>query len=326
MKDQIKKLLGLKARSKVIPLTVEEKNDLKDEFWRFMDAHPLPAPKPTSFLKGSYLSLVPQLAVFVLMFSAVGTTYFAEQSEPGDQVLYAIKRNVNENFLLGATSFSPALRAEVDKSLLSRRFVEIEKLIADEAFTDDTAVRLRADISEHTDALNAFVSEAEAEGDLEVAMETSDDLATMLDAHNTVINLLDNLATSSFDEQIDLFTRELEEDRLTLNQRRQVLNGKSDTETQPDHQAEIGRLKEELARINEEWERSKEIYVADTEVAEEIDFLISHANSAYETAEAEIKLGNLDMAVKLLENAVRNTEKANLVLTHYHEALEEDAT
>ena len=326
MKDWIRKLLGKKETgSNVIPLTLEEKRDLRDEFWRFMDANPLPAPRAnffsTSKLGGPWFTYAPQLAVIVLLISAGSVSYVAEGAGPRDEVLYAVKRNVNEGLLKGISSFSPDLRAEVDKALLSRRFEEIEELIVDKALMEDDAVRLRTDIIAHTTALNEYISEAEAEGEFEAALDTSVDLATVLDAHNTVVYLLDNLEENYSEEQIDSFVREIEGERKTLSQRRQALAERSALTTTMEHEAVITELLKKLEEANSDFDEVKVVYAdLDLDAREEIEFLLEYSEKASAEAEEELKAGNTNAAIKKLESAVQNLEKALIILLFYSEA------
>lgn len=306
----------------VEPLTMQERDDLRHEFHRFMDANPLPVREYKGMNRFAFPA--PQLAVITLLFGLAGTSYMAEGASPKNEVLYAVKRNVNEGFFKGISTFSPEWRAEVDKALLSRRFSEVEELIVKKAFADDHAARLRADIAAHTLALNEFVSGAEEDGDFEAALEVSDDLVTLLDAHNTVLFILDNLEENPHGEHVDSFISEIGEGRNHLYQRRQALSEKTVVVAPLVQAAAVANLAEKLEESTAKHERVKRSHeVSSDHVEEEIEFLIEQSENAKMGAEADLASGDMVASIRKLENAVQNMEKATIVLLSYQEAVED---
>lgn len=302
-------------------MSVEEKEELRSEFWRFMDANPLPVRERSMRM---FALPAPQLAAVILLFGLAGTSYMAEGAGPREEVLYAVKRNVNEGFFKGIATFSPELRAEVDKALLSRRFGEVEELIANKAFVDDHADRLRADIAAHTKSLNEFVSTAEMDGEFNVALEVSDDLVTLLEAHNTVLFILDNLEENSFGEHIDSFISEIGEGRNLLYEKRQTLSEKTTSVAPLVQAAALAKLAEELEESVAKHERVKKTHEVDSpHVEEEVEFLVNQAESAKLGAEEDLETGNMIAAIRKLENAVQNMEKATIVLLSYNQAIKD---
>jgi len=331
MKSWIKNLLGVQNNnSSVAPLTLEEKNNLRDEFRLFLDAHPLPNSEPKQTFTYNLWSSLPmpkmyQMAVIVLLFGTMGTAYMAEYAEPRDEMMYLVKRNFNEGILKGVSSIYPELKAEVDQALLSRRLAEIEELIVDQAFMDQDAMRLRSDVSVHTSAIKSYISSAEKEGNLKDAFETHADLTTMLDAHNTVVSLLNNLEESTYEEELELFIRDIDSERSELRQTRKVLEDRSSLLSESDQQVDINLILEELKESTEELEEKKteQISGLEEELLREIDFLKEQAKIAQQDALADVDLGSTKEAVNKLNSAVQNIEKATIVLESFIKAVEE---
>jgi hypothetical protein len=289
-------------------LTDGERQSLRQEFIKFLDTHPLPERK----FAYSFSAALPQVA---LMFALLigGTAYVADSAGPTDP-LYTVKRNVNEQIMLGLSSVSPSFRAEVDSILLARRLQEAETLIVENTSEGMLEV-FSQEINERTAALNRYIETIEERGNISEAIALDAQLDALLDEHNA--NLHDLLAeerSEAHNTSIESFIRELED---TLNERRVLHEDESKTTVTKDSGHikildEVEYALTELDTVAGAWHDERELYkeALGPQIYENSGEMLAAAEDALARARTRIKEGNVESVLSELETAYTQVQSA----------------
>jgi|GEM_PF-2440187 len=255
-----------------------ERDRLRSEFHTFMDRHPIAAaprliPSPYAFARFGAV-----YAVIVLILATTPVLYAAERSYPND-FLYSIKTDVLEAAFVGVASLtSDEAEADANTSIVSRRLIEAETLIARDAMEPEDALQLKTRIEASVRKIHAHVEQATQKGQLEEAFETGSELENALEAHEYIL---------------DVLTENEESNTMNSDELLQSIEGLGD------HTENIADNVEE--KLNKESETETDLYfsgIAD-ETRIEIESLIK-AVTAAKTANGDL-VDDAGMFLKLAE-------------------------
>lgn len=167
-------------------LTASERASMKRDFMAFMEANPVPE-KRAGFISPYFPHLIrvpAMIAAFLLVVG--GTSYAAEKSLPTD-LLYPFKTEVLEAVFIEAPARTPLAKAQASQKLVERRLEEAEVLVEQDEMDAEASSVIVAALSEHTNAVHAYVTEASLAGDLSEALDVGTDLENALEAHGEVL-------------------------------------------------------------------------------------------------------------------------------------------
>ncbi len=183
--------------AKKVGLNMREKSQMRDRLSNYVYSTKAPVKSSLSFM--SYFShssmyLMPALAI-VLLVSGAGTSYYAQNSLPGD-VLYGVKTGVNENIeaLLATT---PEARAQVELRQVSERFDEAEVLRLTGNLSEVQSQVIQNNVSKKIESINKKVEESKKKGKEEDAFKTNNELEEEVEEHYGVFVSISNSASNS---------------------------------------------------------------------------------------------------------------------------------
>jgi cytochrome b involved in lipid metabolism len=184
--------------AKKVSLSLREKSLMKERISSYMYSTKIPVKTSMSFSSFfSYRSmyLMPALAI-VLLISGAGTSYYAQNSLPGD-VLYGVKTGVNEN-VESLFAISPEARAQVDLKQVSTRLDEAEKLSVAGNLTEVQSQAIQANFSKKVESLNKNLDKVKQKGDSKkIAEKVSQDFDREIDEHFNTFVTISNSASNS---------------------------------------------------------------------------------------------------------------------------------
>lgn len=324
MKNWITQIVDKKRRS-VKPLTTEERQNLRKDFLRFIDTHPLPMAQPVSLLESLRLFWqrplahgIPQIALIALFLSGSSVAYMAEHASPGD-ALYGVKRSVNEELLMRISAFSPSLRAEMNSKLLARRLEEVAQVIAHGTEDEAPAQTLRTDIDTRTRAIQAHIAQVQKSGEVDEALAAGAKLDALLDTHNS---RLYRLWTARGDENrsanVEAFIMQIEEERSELQEIREDLLAMRTEEVETsDAQIELTEPYKELSELLDAWRTKYEVQ-KDTLTEEDAvlaETLLNDAADALKKADSAEKDHDPKAALQAFETVVVKLQEIATLLT-----------
>lgn len=140
-------------------------------------------------------------AVILLVLMIGGGTSFAAQSAlPGD-FLYPVKVEINEN-VESAFAVSNKSEATLQAKLVEERLSEAEKLAVKGTLTNEASLELRNRIEAHYMSARSFGEAAEAEGELELSVNTIASLDGIFNSYATTLTEIDVKAGRNDTEEI----------------------------------------------------------------------------------------------------------------------------
>lgn len=173
-------------------LSEQERLVLRRRLEFFMHEHPLRVPfhvRLSEYFTAQsphaiWRPQVVALALTLVLFTGVGTSYAAESALPGDG-LYFVKVSINEP-VLGAMAFSDSEKADWHVALAERRLDEAEALAAEGRLNEKESGTIAALLHDTTRSFDKRVSDL-ALSDVVGAAEAKLELDTSLDAHEQVL-------------------------------------------------------------------------------------------------------------------------------------------
>ena len=192
--ESMKKHVKRQATHEVHGLQSHEKTAVRDRLHAYMRQTPIreqePLERASVVLLSFFNSFLPRLALsaFVLFVLGGGAAYAAQGTLPGD-ALYPVKVNVYEPVVSWFAVTADA-QAAWDSDLALRRLEEAEQLAAQSALTEDALTDIEKRFEKHVDTARATIEEL-ADDDARMAAELGAELESHLQAHGTIIGMLD---------------------------------------------------------------------------------------------------------------------------------------
>ena len=287
----------------------DERASMKREFSAFMDMHPIRDTRAQVVPRASRFAALmqPSYAVLGLTVAAFFTVSASELSLPNES-LYAIKTGVNERVLLASTYFSPVLHAQAGHTIFARRLEEAEQLMLLEQFRAETADEVQSNIDQHAEALNRSIARAEAAGEAADADALRKELASTLEEHDPLLDILALRKEVKDTEIIDNFIREV------VHEHTGTLKSEAAEAAFADIEYEImsdyaNTMLEELETLNETVaERVHDFADTDDDtIPQEIVEDLAKSNTARAAAEAELREKDPEAALDYLKDAIETT-------------------
>lgn len=176
-----------------ITLDASVRASMRDKLAAYADMHPvMHAPPKRSVWSAAYFR--PALAAFVLVAvvtTGTGAAYAAESAVPGD-VLYPIKRKVNEPLRVRLATDTEA-KARVHTQLAERRLEEATKLAVVSKLDATTSAVLVEEFEAAAEVSAELADTLETEGQTDVALTVRSDLEARLMAHSQILSLVSEL-------------------------------------------------------------------------------------------------------------------------------------
>lgn len=178
---------------KEITLDSSVRASMREQLIAYAHMHPVMQKAPVNtFLRVSFFR--PALAAFVLVVvvaTGTGAAYAAESAVPGD-VLYPVKRKVNEPLRVSLATDTQA-KARVHTQLAERRLEEATKLAVVSKLDAQTSATLVEEFERSADVSAELADTLETEGEVEGALEVRSDLEARLAAHSQILSLVSEL-------------------------------------------------------------------------------------------------------------------------------------
>ena len=125
------------------------------------------------------------ILIIAVVAGGSGVSLAASSALPGDK-LYGIKVNVNESI---EDSFARTTEAKVivQSKKVERRLVEAQTLDKENKLSPEIQNIVEKKLEEHIDKLTEDIDDLRAEGNLELALETTSNLTPVLEAHKEIL-------------------------------------------------------------------------------------------------------------------------------------------
>lgn len=189
----------LKKGSREVRLTTEEKNVMRQTLMQFarenpavrtsQTKNPRGVPSPYSFMRKTRGYRVVSATIIGGLLIGGTVSFAAEGVLPGN-VLYPVKTQVNER-VRGLVATTPHAKAEWDIALVERRLSEMKEVGSLESVPSDTKEFARENVKKYTERAQKRIAEFDDNDDDEEALEIAENLARVLQAHET--ELLENI-------------------------------------------------------------------------------------------------------------------------------------
>lgn len=156
MKDNLDKIID---SAKLASLHPEEKATIRASLLHKINTTPVRSP----FWSFAFVKSHHYVPAFLLLFVFLsgGTSYFAQNSIPGD-MLYSMKLNVNEN-LESFLASTPEDLAEISAIQANRRIIEAEILAQNDLLTPERNVEIQTMFSRKFDLFNESLAKIESD-------------------------------------------------------------------------------------------------------------------------------------------------------------------
>lgn len=180
-------------KAKQNKLSAAEKNVMRSKILEFISFNPIRGKTPV-IRERNYLSIFEvryfaKAASLVLIFAVVvggsGVSLAASSALPGEK-LYSVKVNVNETIEDGFARTTEA-RAAVHSKKVERRLVEAQALDKENKLSPELQKVVEEKLAEHIDKLAEDIADLQAEGNLELALETTSNITPVLEAHKEIL-------------------------------------------------------------------------------------------------------------------------------------------
>ena len=154
------------------------------------------------------------MAIIIFLIAALslggGTALAAEQAVPGD-FLYPIKITLNEG-VISALAITDEQEAEWQAKLAERRLEEAEELAAEDKLDKEVEDHLLAQFEKHLNKLSGRIEKLKAAGKNANAAKVLSKLESILEAHEVILDALENEDGDTEDEDGDEDTDDEDED------------------------------------------------------------------------------------------------------------------
>lgn len=187
--------------SQQVKLTNSEKALGRSKLQAFMQTHPVRVGTearqigqeiPSNFLtyfKSMMLKPLP-ITLSALLLLGGGTAFGAEQALP-NQVLYPVKIQVNERVRAALTPTVKA-RAKWETRVAERRLEEAEKLASQNELNAEVKTQVESNFDEQAKLVQEKIMALKASGDIEAAVQLSNQFQASLEAHEAILTKLDS--------------------------------------------------------------------------------------------------------------------------------------
>jgi len=193
-----------------VQLTQAEKARTREFLVAYMESNPvvLDVKKSFSFASIFRLAKPVPMALVLVMFVSVGTSFAAESSLPGD-ALYPIKVQVNEN-VRSFVAFSEESKAEWDSRVAVRRLQEVEKIV--QLKRSDTAqiAQVEVRLAVVSDRLQQRLARLEESNKTEFAASISAQYESSMRVHSAVLQELSKKEKPNIQEKLARVTQKLD--------------------------------------------------------------------------------------------------------------------
>lgn len=203
-----------------IQLSENERAYLARVVKEYVAMKPLPASAPQSIsITWFSFSWIHRPIVAALAFAFIftgGVSFAAESALPGD-VLYAIKKNVNESVKV-ALATDVTAQASVQIELAERRIAEASALAAEDRLDEATQESLATAFESHTESAKIIMEEIDAE-DSSAAAEISSSFETRLRAREEILAQIRGRALDDVEERLARSIRDASDSVATIRSR-----------------------------------------------------------------------------------------------------------
>jgi len=149
-----------------------------------------PLPRRSLYARLFASALKPAFALLLILTVGAGVASASESSLPGT-LLYPVKTRVVEPTLAVLAS-SPEDRADFATERANRRLEEFAKITAAGETDSETSAALAVSLSEHVESATEAIAELALAGDAPGALDASADLHSILEAHVSIIDRVDD--------------------------------------------------------------------------------------------------------------------------------------
>lgn len=203
-----------------IRLSEKERARLAHVVHEYMAMKPLPASTyQSASMTWFSLSWIKQpiAAALALVFIFTGSVSFAAESAlPGD-VLYTIKKGINESVKVALATGAEA-RVDVQIELAERRIAEASALAAEDRLDDATQESLATAFESHTESAKIIMEEIDAD-DSSAAAEISSSFETRLRAREEILAQIRGRALDDVEERLVRSIRDASDSVATIRSR-----------------------------------------------------------------------------------------------------------
>ncbi|MBP9762989.1 hypothetical protein KBD34_05245 [Patescibacteria group bacterium] len=130
------------------------------------------------------------ITLSALLLLGGGTAFGAEQALP-NQALYPVKIQVNERVRAALTPTVKA-RAKWETRVAERRLEEAEKLASQNELNAEVKTRVESNFDEQAKLVQEKIMALKASGDIEAAVQLSNQFQASLEAHEAILTKLDS--------------------------------------------------------------------------------------------------------------------------------------
>lgn len=199
-------LKQLKKGSREIRLTGDEKSAMRQALVQFARENPImhtaeakhsrAVVSPYSFMrKARGLKILSATVIGGILIG--GTVSFAAEGALPGNVLYPVKTEINER-VRSMASVTPQAKAGWDVVLVERRLSEMKEVGLMETVSLETKEVARANVKKYTERAQKRIVELDDSDDDEGALMVAENLARILQAHETI--LLEDIDTNADDD------------------------------------------------------------------------------------------------------------------------------
>ncbi len=147
--------------------------------------------------------------LLLVIVSGSGAAFAAEKAIPGD-LLYSVKRNVNEPIKVSLASNTEE-RAKVHVELAERRLEEATQLAVSARLDEKTGAKLADEFEASAEQSSQLATELEDAGEADTALAVRSDLEARLSAHAMILTLVAEVGGSEESDPTHTIARRVSE-------------------------------------------------------------------------------------------------------------------
>ena len=319
MDRDLRKTLG---KAKDIKLEAQEKADIKHVLITYADTKPARLASARSRLvrksdvvrlsimqrsqkQALKIKTMPIALALILIISG-GTAFAAEGTLPGD-TLYPIKTEVNEEvrgwFAIGADA-----RANLHARFAEERLEEAEELAVMGELTEEFRARLEERFEERVSFFGERIAALEADGRTEAAAELRTRLEAMLEAHETILEQLDNGDVLPILMRIRAHLNATMEDRIDTEAE---FRGRAEIDVEAAARGAMTAAENKIAEVERFLENNEAKLGVD--VLARAEARLTLAEDTFAEGEAKLDAGAYADAFVLFHKALRIAHEAQLI-------------